>query len=112
MLFELVVKNVYILTSNIAGLRTGGSVGQLWAEQQDFARAVANDVIRLQERMTGSRFNNDQLIAAMVEAFAGDPGHQCMGRSAPARLQRALEHADRLGIELPTLRDIARERAA
>ncbi len=107
MLFELVVKNLYILTSNIAGLRTGGSVGQLWAEHQDTARAVAKDVIALQERLTGSRFNNDQLIAAMVAAFDGDPGHQCMGRSAAARLQRALGHAERLGLELPTLREIA-----
>lgn len=109
MLFELVAKNLYILTSNIAGLRAGGSVGQLWAEHQDLARAVANEVIALQERMTGSRFNNDELIAAMVKAFEGDPDHQCMGRSAPARLQRALEHAQRLGLELPTLSQIAAE---
>ena len=107
MLFELVVKNLYILTSNIAGLRVGGTVGQLWHEHQAFARAVANEVIALQERLTGSRFNNDELIAAMVTAFEGDPGHRCMGRTARARLDRALAHADRLGINLPTLRDIA-----
>ena len=107
MLFELVLKNLYILTSNIAGLRSGGSVAQLWTEHQDLARAVANDVIALQEGLTGSRFNNDDLIAAMVRAFEGDPDHQCMGRSAPARLQRALEHADRLGLQVPTLREIA-----
>ena len=112
MLFELVAKNLYILTSNIAGLRTGGTVGQLWAEHQDLARAVANEVILLQERLTGSRFNNDDLIAAMVRAFEGDPQHQCMGRSAPARLQRALQHADRFGLELPTLRQIAQEQDA
>jgi ketopantoate reductase len=112
MLFELVLKNLYILTSNIAGLRTGGSVGQLWAEHRDLARAVANEVIALQEGLTGSRFNNDELIAAMVTAFEGDPEHQCMGRSAPARLARALEHADRLGLELPTLREIAQAQAA
>jgi hypothetical protein len=112
MLFELVLKNVYILTSNIAGLRTGGSVGRLWAEHQGLARAVANEVIRVQERLTGSRFNNDHLIASMVTAFDGDPEHKCTGRSAPARLQRLLAHADRLGIELPTLREIAHDRAA
>jgi len=112
MLFELVAKNLYILTSNIAGLRTGGTVGQLWAEHQDLARTVANEVITLQERLTGSRFNNDDLIGAMVRAFEGDPEHQCMGRSAPTRLQRALQHADRLGLELPTLRQIAQEQGA
>jgi ketopantoate reductase len=106
MLFELVVKNLYILTSNIAGLRVGGTVGQLWNEHQAFARSVANEVIALQEGLTGSRFNNDELIAAMVRAFEGDPEHRCMGRTARARLERALAHADRLGIDLPTLRSI------
>ncbi|MGB5639030.1 MAG: hypothetical protein WBM63_07905 [Sedimenticolaceae bacterium] len=107
MLFELVLKNVYILTTNIAGLRCGGTVGKLWAEHQDLARSVARDVITLQEALTGSRFSNDELIAAMVRAFEGDPDHQCTGRSAPERLRRALAHADRLGIALPTLREIA-----
>ncbi|MBT8438632.1 MAG: hypothetical protein KJO91_02815, partial [Gammaproteobacteria bacterium] len=32
LLFELVVKNLYILTSNIAGLKTGGTVGELWSD--------------------------------------------------------------------------------
>ena len=45
----------------------------------------------------------------MVRAFDGDPGHPCTGRSAPARLRRALEHADRLEIKVPTLRQIADE---
>ena len=112
MLVELVLKNLYILTSNIAGLRTGGTVSQLWAEHRDLARAVANDVITLQEGLTGSRFNNDELIAGMVQAFEGDPDHGCMGRSAPQRLQRALAHAERLGLELPTLQAIAAERQA
>jgi len=109
MLFELVVKNLYILTSNIAGLRTGGTVSELWSEHQPFARAVAEDVITLQEGLTGSSFDNEELINAMVKAFEGDPDHRCMGRSAPARLNRALQHAERLQIDLPVLREIAAE---
>ena len=111
MLFELVAKNLYILTSNIAGLRTGGTVAELWADHRPFAEAVANEVISLQEGLTGKQFGRQALIAAMVEAFEGDPEHRCMGRSAPARLQRALQHAERLGIELPTLREIAAEQS-
>ncbi|MDJ0738164.1 MAG: hypothetical protein QNJ91_00485 [Gammaproteobacteria bacterium] len=111
MLFELVVKNLYILTSNIAGLRVGGTVGEMRDRHAGFMRDVANDVIRLQEALTGTRFNNDHLVAAMLRAFDGDPGHPCMGRSAPARLERALDHADRLEIYLPTLRAIAIEHA-
>lgn len=107
LLFELVVKNVYILTTNLAGLKTGGTVSELWAGHRDFAHAVAGDVIALQEALTGVRFDHAALIAGMLAAFDGDPGHQCMGRSAPARLQRALAHADRLHLAVPHLRALA-----
>lgn len=106
LLFELVLKNLYILTSNIAGLRTGGTVGELWRDHQPFARAVARDVIALQSALTGASFDEDALINAMVQAFEGDPEHKCMGRSARDRLARALRHAERLGLSVPTLREI------
>lgn len=109
--FELVVKNLYILTSNIAGLQVGGNVGQLWSDHQPFARELIADIISLQEAMTGSRFDHPQLISAVVTAFNGDTGHNCMGRSAPARLQRALENGRHLGLELPTLHTIASDTA-
>ncbi len=111
MAFELVLKNVYILTTNIAGLRVGGTVGELWRDHEPLARAVANEVIDIQEGLTGRSYDRDALIGGMLEAFNGDLEHRCMGRSAPARLQRALAHADRLGLEVPTLREIAREQA-
>jgi len=107
LLFELVRKNVYILTTNIAGLKTGGSVSHLWAQHQAFARKVANEVMDIQDALTGSRFNRDALIAGMLEAFDGDPDHGCTGRSAPARLARALRHADVFGLGVPTLRALA-----
>ena len=44
------------------------------------------------------------------EAFLGDPDHKCMGRSAPARLERALAHARAHGLHLPVLEEIRRER--
>ena len=112
MLFELVLKNVYILTTNIAGLQVGGTVGGLWSQHEGLARAVANDVIDIQEAMTGETFNREALISGMLQAFDGDPDHQCMGRSAPARLQRALQHAERHGLEVPTLQEIASGQAA
>ncbi len=111
MLFELVLKNLYILTTNIAGLRSGGTVDELWRHHQPLARAVAADVIDLQEALTGQRFDREALIEGMLEAFDGDPQHRCMGRSAPARLERAIAHADRLELAVPTLREIAAERA-
>jgi hypothetical protein len=107
LLHELVLKNVYILTTNIAGLKVGGTVGQLWDEHNDTARSVAADVIRLQEALTGKTFDHDALINGMVEAFNGDLEHQCMGRSAPARLARALSQAEEHNLDLAVLKAIS-----
>ena len=49
------------------------------------------------------------LIDGMVNAFEGDPEHMCMGRSAPARLQRALVLAAGENLSLTTLERIAAE---
>lgn len=67
---------------------------------------MASDVIDLQEWLTGRTFDRERLIQGMLEGFAGDPAHKCMGRSAPARLARALELADRAGLAVPRLRQI------
>ncbi len=107
LLFELVLKNVYILTTNISGLETGGSVGELWSEHQEVATQVANEIIQLQQKLTGQSLNAGQLIEGMVHAFNGDLEHGCMGRSAPARLERALKLADEHGLDLPRLKTIA-----
>jgi hypothetical protein len=107
LLFELVRKNVYILTTNIAGLKTGGTVSQLWAQHEAFAREVANEVMDVQDALTGVAHDRERLIAGTLEAFHGDPEHGCTGRSAPARLARALQHADAFGLAVPTLRALA-----
>ena len=109
LLQELVIKNLYILTSNIAGLECGGTVDSLWREHRELASAVAADVLTLQEALTGQRFDRELMIGRMLEAFAGDPDHKCMGRSAPARLTRALEHAEVLDLSLPTMERIAEQ---
>jgi ketopantoate reductase len=107
LLFELVVKNVYIVTTNCAGLVTGGTVSELWANHRELAEAIAREVIRIQESLTGQSFDADALIQGMLNAFEGDPEHKCMGRSAPARLARAIRQADAAGLDVPRLREIA-----
>jgi hypothetical protein len=107
LLFELVRKNVYILTTNIAGLKTGGTVSELWSSHETFARQVANEVIDIQDSLTGKQHDREKLVAGMLEAFEGDPHHGCTGRSAPARLARALTHADQTRLAVPTLRSLA-----
>jgi len=107
LLFELVRKNVYILTTNIAGLRTGGTVAELWQNHEAFARQVASEVMAIQDALTGVQHDRAALIAGMLEAFEGDPAHGCTGRSAPARLARALSHAEAFGLAVPTLSSLA-----
>lgn len=107
LLFELVVKNVYIVTTNCAGLVTGGTVSELWDKHRELAQDVARDVIQIQQALTGRQFDAQRLIEAMLAAFDGDPQHACTGRSAPARLARALQQAQDAGIETPALRRIA-----
>lgn len=109
--FELVRKNVYILTTNITGLRIGGNVESLWNQHQELARQVANEIIDIQEWLTGKTFDREKLIQGMVEGIEGDLQHMCMGRSAPGRLARNLGFADEAGLAVPTLRAIQTESA-
>jgi len=107
--FELVRKNVYILTTNIAGmvLPEGSDVDTLWNQHQALAREVANEVMDIQFKLIGKELDRAKLIDGMVEGIDGDLRHKCMGRTAPARLQRAIGHADQFGLAVPRLRAIA-----
>lgn len=104
--FELVRKNVYILTTNLCGLVTGGTVQHLWQEHRQLALTVAGEVIDIQEALTETQFDRQKLIDGMLEGIEGDPEHMCMGRSAPGRLERALRHADQASLGVAKLREI------
>lgn len=107
LVFELLRKNYYILTSNIAGLKVAGTVSELWANHQAFAQDVIADIHLIQEHLVPQKLDKEALTKAMLIAFEGDPDHGCMGRSAPARLQRALKIANEAGLEVPTLKSLA-----
>jgi hypothetical protein len=70
------------------------------------ANDIATEVIQIQENLTGTTLATERLIAGMTEAFEGDPDHKCMGRSAPARLQRALQLANDHQLSLPVLESL------
>jgi hypothetical protein len=106
---ELVAKNLYILTANIAGLRTGGTVTELWNDHHAFATAVASEVLDIQDWLVGSRVDRAAAIDGMVAAINGDPEHGTTGRSAPRRLERAIGYARKAGITTPVLMEIGRE---
>ena len=106
MLFELVRKNMYILTTNICGLESGGNVKQLWDDNSILLNKVFDDVLEVQQHLTGHIFNRDHMLNAVLTAFDGDPEHQCMGRSAPQRLQRALLMSQEGKLQTPELERI------
>jgi ketopantoate reductase len=108
MLFELVRKNLYILTTNLCGLQTGGNVSQLWKDNAVLLNHVFDDILKIQEYLTGKTFQRDHLLSAVLTAFEADPDHQCMGRSAVQRLQRALHIAQQAGLDTPQLENLAK----
>ena len=103
---ELLIKNVYILTTNIAGLVTKGNVEDLWNNHNTLALEVANDVMDIQATLVGHELDRDKLIAGFKNGIDGDPEHMCMGRSAPARLARALEQAAAANLQVSKLKEI------
>lgn len=103
---ELVRKNVYILTTNIAGLVIDDTVEVLWYEHNDLARQIANEVMDIQAWLVGHHLDRERLMDGLEEGIKGDLHHKCKGRSAPARLTRAIQQADQAGLNVPKLKDI------
>lgn len=103
---ELLIKNVYILTTNISGLVTRGNVEDLWNNHHELALEVANEVMDIQATLVGHELDREKLVAGFKEGIDGDLEHMCMGRSAPARLTRAVEIADKESLAVPRLREI------
>ena len=106
LLLQLVLKNLFILTLNIAGLKTGGTVAHLWDKNNELARNVAVEVIELQEWLVQSDLPRERLLADLEKAIQADPNHKCIGRSAPARCDRAIHMADEAGLAVPAIREI------
>jgi hypothetical protein len=107
--YELVRKNVYILTTNITGLELppATNVDIMWRDHQPLAREIANEVMDIQFKLIGKELDREKLIEGMVEGIQGDLQHQCMGRSAPGRLARNLSFADEYKLAVPKLREIS-----
>ena len=110
LIYELVLKNVFVFTINIAGLalEEGATTGMLWDEHQKLALHVADDVIDLQELITGKSFDRSRLKEGLLAGIKGDPDHKCKGRSAADRLNRMVKLADSAGLKIPAIKEIYR----
>ena len=108
----LVDKNLYILVSNFAGLRLGGTVGELARSHQALTEAIASEVLSIEGARLGRTFTLEPFFSRLLVAFMLDPTHGCRGRTAEARLARARAHAAQLGIPVPLLDSLAASGAA
>ena len=110
LLSELVLKNVFVFTINIAGLvlAEGTTTSILWEKDRQFALDVADEIIDLQESINGKKFSRDKLKEGLVAGLKGDPHHKCKGRSAHGRLIRTIEAADAADLKLKTIRGVSR----
>lgn len=109
---ELLIKNVYILTTNISGLVTKDNVADLWDNHNELALEVADEVMDIQAALVEHDLDRKKLINGFKAGIDGDLAHMCMGRSAPGRLARAIEQADNAGLEVKKLRKILKEHAS
>jgi hypothetical protein len=103
----LALKNLYILSTNLAGLRVGGDVAGLARDHGQLLEAVLDDVAAVEAARSAIPLDLRALRRELPAIFAADPHHRCAGRTAPARLRRTLARAEALGVEVPTLRSLS-----
>lgn len=103
----LVMKNLYILTANITGLKGADTVGGLIELNPELTEAVFADVLAIQEALTDKYFDRGSMWQELKEIFRAQPDHGARGRSALQRLERAIVEADSHNLEVPALRGIA-----
>ena len=99
---------MFVLTINIAGLvlEEGTTTETLWTQHNELARSIAEEVIEVQEWLTGAAFQRKKLIDGLAEGVYGDLQHKCKGRAAQGRLTRVLDIADEAGLEIPRIREL------
>ena len=110
-LYEMIRKNLYILTVNIAGLKMspGSTVSKLWTDYREMTEILVKELLDIQEWLVQGKLPRDKLLAGMLEVFSADPEHICRGRTAPERLNRVLKFANIAGISVPMLQAISIE---
>jgi ketopantoate reductase len=107
---ELVLKNLYILTLNLAGLETGASAAQLLGQHRGLTEQIWAELFAVQQAMVDIRLDREEVKQATMEYLDRAPKRGA-GRSAPERLERTLIHAHTHGVEVSTLERIKEERS-
>lgn len=103
----LATKNIFVAMINIAGLAVGGTTGSLWKHHREFAIQIAMEIQQIQEKLIGHALDSRMVLDTIEQAIQSVPEHTCTGRSAPARLTRALKLAQELSCYTPVMDKIA-----
>jgi ketopantoate reductase len=107
LLFELCLKNLYILSMNFAGLEYPTDVGTIWHEHRPYLDQICIEVLELEAAQMQRNLPTQSLCIELERVIMADPRHVAAGRNALARLHRSRRTAKRLGIVTPTLDAIA-----
>jgi hypothetical protein len=99
----LVDKYAFILTINALGLLRDRTLAIWLAEDPLRVRALAEEAATLGERLCGTSIDRARTIQAVLEGMRNLSSMSARGRTARARIDRALAHAAQLGLELPEL---------
>jgi ketopantoate reductase len=108
LVFELALKNLYILSMNAAGLVHDVDVGTLWHEHRSVVDHVCDEILELESAQMQCVLPTLSLKLELERVITADPRHEAKGRSARNRMVRTLATARRLGLNTPILDEIAR----
>jgi len=98
---ELVAKYAFILAVNALGLRADDTVGAWLARDRALVRSIAGEGIALGEARLGRAVDRAAAEAAIVAAMQALRDMPARGRTARARVERALVFARERGIPAP-----------
>ena len=109
---SLVVKNLYINGSNAMGLKLGGgTTGSLVTEHRPTTTTLLRELFVIERaRLTAEEqglVDEDALLEETFAAFAGEPQHGLLGRTAQERIARAQTRARASMLATPLLDQIA-----
>jgi hypothetical protein len=102
----LVDKYAFILTINALGLLRDRTLAIWLAEDPLRVRALADEAAALGERLCGKSVDRALATKAVLEGMRALGSMSARGRTARARVDRALAHAARLGVTVSELRAI------
>ena len=100
---EAAAKYAFIVAINALGLAAAHTVGEWRALDPSRVDAVVAEASALAAQRIGARDAFDEIVMRVRDGASGFAALPTRGRSSAARVDRALGHATRLSVSVPTL---------